>query len=160
MSTVVEFNQKFDGCRYFVFQRQTNKTTYKKYGERNCRRDMERMKLSEGEYRLMEIIWDKEPIPAARLAEDCNERYGWKSSTVYTMLKRMGAKGYLVFEKKIVKSLIEKEQVDKAESDGLIHKAYGDSLPDFIASFLKDRKLSKADAKRIQKMIKEAMEEE
>lgn len=121
---------------------------------------MERLKLSESEYRLMDIIWDKEPIPAARLAEECEARYGWKRSTVYTMLKRMGAKDYLVFEKKIVKSLIEKEQVDKAEGDVLLHKAYGDSLPDFIAAFLKDRKLSKDDAKRIQKMIKEAMEEE
>jgi len=121
---------------------------------------MERLKLSESEYRMMDVIWDVNPIPAARLAEKCEERYAWKRSTVYTMLKRMGDKGYLVFEKKIVKALIERDQVNRSEGDILLNKAYGGSLPDFIASFLQDRKLTKNDAQRIQNMIKEAMEDE
>lgn len=121
---------------------------------------MDELKLSEGEYRLMDVIWEREPIPAARLAEICADKYGWKRPTVYTMLKRMGKKEYLLFEDKMVTSLIGKEQVNRAEGDTLLRKGYGDSLPDFIAAFLKERTLSKDDAKRIQKMIKDAMKED
>ena len=120
---------------------------------------MESIKLSESEYRLMDIVWDHDPIPAARLAEMCQSQYAWKRGTVYTMLKRMGAKGYLVFENKMVHSLIAKEQVNRSEGDQLLRRAYDDSLPDFIAAFLQDRKLTKEEAERIQKMIKEAVEE-
>lgn len=116
------------------------------------------VKLSESEYRLMDVIWEKEPISAMELAGICLEKYDWKKSTVYTMLKRMGDKGLLLFENKTVESLVEKEQVNKSEGDALLHKAYGGSIPDFFAAFLQDRKLTKDEAERIQKMIEEAME--
>lgn len=116
------------------------------------------IKLSESEYRLMDVIWDKEPISAMELAGICLEKYDWKKSTVYTMLKRMGDKGLLLFENKMVESLVEREQVGKAEGESLLHKAYGGSLPDFFAAFLQDRKLSKEEAERLQRMIEEAME--
>ena len=119
---------------------------------------MESVKLSNSEYRLMEILWEKEPITAIELSGICLEKYDWKKSTVYTMLKRMGDKGLLLFENKIVASLVEKEQVNKSEGDALLHKAYGGSIPDFFAAFLQDRKLTKDEAQRIQKMIEEAME--
>lgn len=119
---------------------------------------MERIKLSENESRIMDVIWDNGQIAAARLAERCVELYSWKRPTAYTMVKRMEKKGYLVFEKKMVRPLIEREQVNRSEGDLLLRKGYGDSLPDLFASFLRDRKLSKAEAEKLQKMIEEATE--
>ena len=114
------------------------------------------VRLSESEYRLMDVIWEKEPISAMVLAGICLEKYDWKKSTVYTMLKRMGEKGLLLFENKMVESLVEREQVNRSEGENLLHKAYGGSLPDFFAAFLQDRKLTKEEAERIRKMIEEA----
>lgn len=116
------------------------------------------MKLTESEYRLMDIIWDKEPIAAAELAGICLEKFDWKKSTVYTMLKRMGDKGILLFEKKMVTALVKKDQVNRSEGNALLNRAYGGSLPDFFAAFLQDRKLTKEEAVKLQKMIEEAME--
>ncbi|MBO4748958.1 MAG: BlaI/MecI/CopY family transcriptional regulator [Lachnospiraceae bacterium] len=116
------------------------------------------VRLSESEYRLMDVIWEKEPISAMELAGICLEKYDWKKSTVYTMLKRMGDKGLLLFENKMVGSLVEKEQVNRSEGDALLNKAYGGSISDFFAAFLQDRKLTQEEAERIQKMIKEAVE--
>lgn len=126
-------------------------------GNTTEKKDMSQAHLSEGEYRLMDIIWEKEPIAAMDLAGICLDRFDWKKSTVYTMLKRLGDKGVLLFENKTVCSLIKKEQVDRSESQALLDKAYGGSLTDFFAAFLQDRKLTKEEAMRIQKMIKEAM---
>lgn len=116
------------------------------------------VRLSESEYRLMDVIWDREPISAMELSSICLEKFDWKKSTVYTMLKRMGDKGILLFENKTVTALIKREQANRSEGDALLNKAYGGSLPDFFAAFLQDRKLTKEEAERIQKMIEEAME--
>ena len=118
---------------------------------------MENIKLGEAEYRLMNIVWEKGPLPAMELAGICLEQYDWKKSTVYTMLKRLGNKGVLTFEEKVVTALIPKEQVDRMESQALLEKAYRGSVPDFFAAFLQDRKLTREEAVRIQKMIEEAM---
>lgn len=118
---------------------------------------MENVKLGEAEYRLMNIVWEKGPLPAMELAGICLEQYDWKKSTVYTMLKRLGDKGVLAFEEKVVTALIPKEQVDRMESQALLEKAYRGSVPDFFAAFLQDRKLTREEAVRIQKMIEEAM---
>lgn len=119
-------------------------------------KDAEQIRLSEGEYRLMDIVWEKDNIPAMELAGICLERFDWKKSTVYTMLKRLGDKGVLLFENKTVKALIPKEQVDRFESQALLDKAFRGSLPDFFAAFLHDRKLTAEEAETLQKMIKEA----
>ena len=118
---------------------------------------VENIKLGEAESRLMNIVWEKGPLPAMELAGICLEQYDWKKSTVYTMLKRLGDKGVLTFEEKVVTALIPKEQVDRMESQALLEKAYRGSVPDFFAAFLQDRKLTREEAVRIQKMIEEAM---
>ena len=116
------------------------------------------VRLSESEYRLMDVIWDREPISAMELSSICLEKFDWKKSTVYTMLKRLGDKGILLFENKTVTALVKREQANRSEGDALLNKAYGGSLPDFFAAFLQDRKLTKEEAERIQRMIEEAME--
>lgn len=118
----------------------------------------EQARLSEGEYRLMDLIWEKEPISAMELASLCLERFDWKKSTVYTMLKRLGDKKVLLFENKMVTSLITKDHVDRLESQALLERAYGGSISNFFAAFLQDRKLTTEEVKRLQKMIEEAAE--
>lgn len=118
--------------------------------------DGELSRLSESEYRLMEIVWENGQIEASVLAGICLERFDWKKSTVYTMLKRLGDKGALLFEKRMVKPLIEKEQIDRSESEALLNKSFGGSLPNFMAAFLQGRKLTEEETNRLLEMIEEA----
>ena len=118
--------------------------------------DGELSRLSESEYRLMEIVWENGQIEASVLAGICLERFDWKKCTVYAMLKRLGDKGALLFEKRMVKPLIEKEQIDRSESEALLNKSFGGSLPNFMAAFLQGRKLTEEEANRLLEMIEEA----
>ena len=122
----------------------------------NKEKEKRMVRLSDSEYRLMDILWEKEPMLATELAEVCFEKYEWKKSTVYTMVKRMGDKDILRFENKTVVSLVNREEVNKSEGEALLHKGYGDSLPAFFAAFLEDRKLSKSEATKLKKMIEDA----
>ena len=48
---------------------------------------MEEWKLYDAEYRLMEIVWEKEPLSSTELYKACLPRLGWKKSTTSTVLR-------------------------------------------------------------------------
>ena len=50
---------------------------------------MQDYKLFDAEYRLMDIIWELEPVNSTQLCRVCLERLGWKKATTYTMPHRL-----------------------------------------------------------------------
>lgn len=121
---------------------------------------MEELKLFEGEYRFMDLIWEKEPVRSTELAKYAYDRLGWKKSTCYTVLKKLEEKGFIKNEQAMVRARIRKEQVQQYESEALIEKSFGGSLPAFLNAFLKDRKLSRGEAEDIYRMIQNALPDE
>ncbi len=114
---------------------------------------MEYLKLFEAEYRVMQIIWDNEPITSRKLSELCFQELGWKRTTTYTMLKRLNQKGYTKNEDAIVSSLISREEVQKQESKAFIDKNFAGSLSSFIAAFTRRKNLSQKEINEIKDMI-------
>jgi predicted transcriptional regulator len=117
---------------------------------------MESNKLFDAEYRFMDLIWNQEPINSTELVKMCLNEFGWKKSTTYTMIKRLSERGIVKNENAIVSSLINRIQVQKYESEAVLEKSFEGSLPSFIAAFLSDKTLTKAESDEILKMIKEA----
>lgn len=116
-------------------------------------------KIFESEYRFLSILWEKEPIASPELVKLCNERLGWKKSTTYTVIKKLTDKGIVKSENTIVSALVTKDEVDKWQSEELLQRTSNGNIPLFLAAFLKDRKLSRADLDRIRQIIDEAEEE-
>ena len=110
-------------------------------------------KIFESEYRFLCILWENEPISSPKLVTLCNEQLGWKKSTTYTVIKKLIDKGIVKNENTIVSSLITKEEADRQESDELLQRTTKGNVPAFLATFLKDRKLSKADVENIRQLI-------
>ena len=110
-------------------------------------------KIPEGEYRFCLIMWDKEPVSSLELVKLCQEKLGWKRTTTYTVIKRLGERGVLKLENGIVTSLISKEEVEQAEIDTFVESKFGGSLPAFVAAFTRRQKLSEKDLDEVQKMI-------
>ena len=119
---------------------------------------MEELRLFDAEYRFMELIWDMEPVRSMDLAKKAFQELGWKKSTCYTVLKKLVERGFVENDHAVVQALIAREQVQRYESQVLLDKSFGGSLPAFLTLFLKDRKLSKKEAEEIKKMIEEADE--
>ncbi len=118
---------------------------------------MEEIRLSDSECRLLSVIWEREPVNSTELVRCCEDKYGWKKSTTYTILKKLEQKGAVRNQGATVVSLVERKVVVEQEGRALLHKT-GSSIPDFFAAFLKDRKLTKEEAQRIYKMIRDAQE--
>ncbi len=117
---------------------------------------MEEYKLYEAEFKFLDIIWKHEPINSTELTKLCLQLLGWKKSTTYTMIKKLSERGILSNYNAIVTALIRREQVQKYESEILMEKAFDNSLPTFLAAFLKDKTLTKQEAEEMKKLIEEA----
>ena len=89
---------------------------------------MEIPKIHEGEYRFCLIMWEHEPIAAAQLTKLCQEQLGWKRTTTYTVIKRLGERGVLKNEDGIVTALISKHEAQACEIDELVEKKFEGSL--------------------------------
>lgn len=117
---------------------------------------MEIKRLSDSEYRFAELVWEQEPVNSTALARLAGERLGWKKATAYTVLRKLCEKGILKNEHATVRACVKKEQVQKQESEALLRKSFDNSLPAFVAAFLKDRRLSSEEAEELKRMIEEA----
>lgn len=117
---------------------------------------MEIQKIADGEYKFAELVWENEPINSTSLMKLAMEKLGWKKATSYTVLRKLCEKGILQNEGTMVTSLVKKDEVRKQESEALLQKSFDNSLPAFIAAFLKDKKLTKAETDELKKMIDEA----
>ena len=120
---------------------------------------MEHLKLCDSDYRFMSIVWEHAPVASGDLVKLCSEELGWKKSTTYTAIKKLAQKGYLINENAIVSVLIPKEHVQRDESNYFVERTFGGSLPGFLTAFLGDKKISKAEADKIKKIIDDYSED-
>ena len=114
---------------------------------------METPKIFESEYRFCLILWEHEPIKSKDLVQLCQEQLGWKSTTTYTVIKRLSERGVVKNENTVVTSLISKDQAQQAEIDQLVEKTFEGSLPAFLAAFTRKRQLSDREIDAMQAMI-------
>lgn len=110
-------------------------------------------KIFESEYRFCCILWDNEPVSSSRLVQLCNQQLGWKKSTTYTVIKRLTERGVVKTENAIVTALVTREQVQEQESREFVDKTFSGSLPQFLAAFTRQAKLSREDIDQIQSLI-------
>ena len=110
-------------------------------------------KIPESEYRFCLIMWEQELVAATDMVKLCQEQLGWKRTTTYTVIKRLGERGVLKLENGIVTSLISKEEAEASEIEDLVEKKFGGSLPAFVAAFTKHQSISENDLDEMQRMI-------
>ena len=120
---------------------------------------MEELILCDSEKRLMEIIWQEEPLESGKLVKLANDKIYWNKSTTYTILRKLIAKGFVKNEDTIVSALIPKEKVLISESNHIVEDSFSGSLPKFVSAFFGSKKtLTDKEADDLIKIIRENME--
>ena len=115
------------------------------------------LKLFDSEMKLMDIIWDKEPISAKEISLLAAEGIGWNKNTTYTVLKKLEAKGYIKREDPgfICTSLVSKKDIRSSETKGLIDRLFGGSKKALFSALLEDEELTDKELDELKKMIEE-----
>lgn len=120
---------------------------------------MEPYKLGEMEQKFADLIWANAPVATGELVKLCDQAFGWKRTTTYTMLKRLCLRNLFANENGIVQIRTAKEDFQAAQGEQFLKENFEGSLPRFLTAFSRRKKLSSREVEELRKLI-EAYEEE
>ena len=113
--------------------------------------------ISEGEWKIMRLLWRKSPQPAYDLIQQLESTEAWHPNTVKTMLARLlkkqaiGARKYKNLF--LYEPLLTEEECIQAESQSLLDRLFGGSVKPLLVHFARRKKLSKQDLEELRKIL-------
>ena len=117
--------------------------------------------LSEGEWKLMNKLWDAAPRTITELTAALREETGWGKNTVITMLSRLDGKGAVHYQEggraKQYFPSITREEAIQVESESVLDKVGSVGL--LMSAMVESRKLTKADIAELSAILERAKEE-
>ncbi len=118
---------------------------------------MMKIKLFEGELKLMELLWEREGASAKDLSLLAAEKIGWNKNTTYTVIKKLVDKGAIQRSNPgfVCHTLIGREEAGREEAKEVIRSFFGGSVKALFSSFMSDGTLSAKEVSELQKLIDE-----
>lgn len=113
------------------------------------------MRLFDSEIKLMEIVWQNEPVSAKAISLIAGNSIGWNKNTTYTVIKKAIEKGYIKREDPgfICTSIIKKKDAQKNEVKGLVDKLFNGSGKALFSALLEDDVLSESEIAELRELI-------
>ena len=112
--------------------------------------------ISEAEYQVMKLIWDKAPVSTKEVTEILTVESSWKPKTIQTLLSRLVKKGAIGYKKEgrvfVYTPLIKEEDYVEQESSSFLNKFYDGALNSMVVNFLEQDKLTENDINELKKI--------
>ncbi|MEM7308264.1 MAG: BlaI/MecI/CopY family transcriptional regulator [Planctomycetota bacterium] len=117
------------------------------------------MKLSDAEWTLMHVLWERSPASARDVLEATEAETGWAYSTVKTMLDRLVDKSALRARKR-ANTLLYEPAVTRDAARGtavraLLEKAFDGTLGSLVHHMLSEERLSRRERARLRELLDE-----
>ena len=114
--------------------------------------------LTEGEWAIIRIVWEKEPCTAPSIQEELEARKNWHYSTVKTLMDRMVTKGLLTTERIrnliLYRSAVTRVQAQKGEIMRAVKRAFDGALTPMMQFMLDEHKLSQKQLAELESLIR------
>jgi len=114
--------------------------------------------LTEGEWAIIQTVWDNEPCAAPTVQEELEAKKSWTYSTVKTMMDRMVTKGLLKTERIrnliFYRSAITRIQAQKGEIMRTVKRAFDGALTPMMQFLLDNHKISQKQLSELEKLIR------
>ena len=121
---------------------------------------MMRVNLSDGEWKLMNRLWDLGSSTITELTAALRAETGWGKHTVITMLSRLEAKGAVRHEEggraKRYSPTVAREDAALSETESFLSKVYGGSLGLMVSNLVESRALTEADIAELSAILEKA----
>lgn len=114
---------------------------------------MEEYSLGVIESRFADLVWAHAPLSTGELVKLCEEEFGWKRTTTYTVLKKFIERGIFDNQNRQVVVLVSKKDFYARQSEQYVERSFGGSLPGFLAAFTSRKQLTEAEIEQIRKII-------
>lgn len=114
-----------------------------------------KQKIFDSELKLMEIVWEREPISAKELSIVAAAELGWNKNTTYTVATKLCAKGFLTRSDPgfICSSAVSKDELRRSETQGLADRLFGGSKKALFSALLEDETFTQSELDELRRMI-------
>lgn len=123
-----------------------------------------KINLSDGEWKLMNKLWEGAPLTITQLTAKLQSETGWEKHTVITMLSRLEAKGAVVHDggrpAKRYSPALAKEDAAQSETRSFLDKVYGGRLGLMMSAMMDSRALSQEDIDELTAILESAKGED
>ncbi len=125
--------------------------------ERRGGKTPETPRISESEWRVMRVLWDRGPSTANETLEVVEPETQWKPKTVQTLLKRLVQKGVLSYEKRgrefVFHPVASEDECEYAVSRNFLLRFFDGELAPFLSRFVEREKLSAREIDELRKIL-------
>jgi BlaI family transcriptional regulator, penicillinase repressor len=115
------------------------------------------VELTEGEWEIMKVVWDKQPCTAGTVQEELGATRDRAYSTVKTTMDRMVEKGLLKIEKirnlQLFSSCISEVEAKRGEFRKMLKRAFDGALTPMMQFLIEHEGLSKEEASQLRELI-------
>lgn len=119
----------------------------------------ETVDITEAEWDVMELLWEKAPRTSQEIAALLEVTRGWKRATVVTLLSRLTAKGALVTEPEgnrfLYSPAVERSACVELETRSFLERMFGGTLRPLVAHLAERERLTKKDVAELKALLAE-----
>jgi len=120
-------------------------------------REKPAVELTEAEWEIMKVVWEKEPCAAGTVQEAMAKNRDRAYSTVKTTMDRMTEKGFLQIEKirnlQLFRSCISEVDAKRGEFRKMLKRAFDGALTPMMQFLIEHEGLSKKQASQLRKLV-------
>jgi BlaI family penicillinase repressor len=120
------------------------------------------VELTEGEWEIMKVVWEKEPCAAGTVQEVLAESRDRAYSTVKTTMDRMVEKGFLRIEKvrnvQLFLSCVSEVDAKRGEFRRMLKRAFDGALTPMMQFLIEHEGISKKQASELRRLVNRASE--
>lgn len=116
------------------------------------------IKISNAEWEVMNVVWEKNPIAAADITKRLPNPKKWKQKTVNTFLARLAEKGLLAIEKQgkanFYSPCVPRDECVRSESETFLNRVFQGAVGPLVLHFCEQGKFSEEEIKALRQMLK------
>ncbi len=120
-----------------------------------------KVNLSDGEWKLMNRLWEHAPMTITQLTAALQPETGWGKHTVITMLARLEDKGAVRHDGRTPKGyspLLRRQDAARQETESFLGKVYGGRLGLMMSAMVDSKALTRQDIDELTAILESAKE--
>jgi len=119
--------------------------------------------LTEAQWEIMRVVWEKEPCAAGDVQETLAKSKDWAYATVKIMMDRMVEKGFLEISRirnlQLFRSCISEVEARRGELRRMLKRSFGGALTPLLKFLIEHEGLSKEEAAQLRELVNRAQKD-
>lgn len=115
--------------------------------------------ISDAEWRVMQVVWDKAPIAAADVVAALADETDWNPRTIKTMLGRLVAKGALTYTEEgnryLYRAAVTRAAAVREESKSFLQRVFAGDTSLMLSHLVKSSRLSDDDIAELRRILEQ-----